>query len=129
MCNTRPVIFFILFSFVLFFSCSGKSKIAEIEFPPTYMVETRERFVVVIHPYAALRDQPGETGVTIGHCRKGDVFEVTGTRFMESGKKQVLWICLEGGWILRSSVMLFSTRAQAENASRAFLEENPPGNI
>ncbi len=127
--NTLPGRLFLLLLLLsaVFFSCSGKSRIADIAFPPTYVVEARNRFVVVVHPYAALRDQPGESGVTIGHCRKGDVFELTGTRFVESGGNQMLWVCLEGGWILRSSVILFSTRAQAENAAAGILAKDASG--
>lgn len=107
-----------LASVLCLFSCSGKSKIAGMDFPPTYIVEGRERFAVVTHPYGALRDRPGESGVTLGHCRKGDVFAVTGISFVGTGGNRVLWVCLDGGWIQRASVVLFSTRAQAENASR-----------
>ena len=106
------------------FSCRGKGKIAEIDFPPTFVVEAENRFAVVTQPYAVLLDEPGESGITLGHCRRGDVFAVTATRFAGTGSARALWVCLEGGWILREYVILFSSRAQAEEAAQVFRGES-----
>ena len=114
----------LLFSF---FSCTGNAKIGAIDFPPTYIVEEKNRFAVVTRPYAVLLDQPSEQGVTVSHCRRGDVFAVTGSRFVESGDTRMLWVSLEGGWIPRGSVSLFSGRARAENAAAALVSSPVSG--
>ena len=103
------------------FSCRGRGKIAEIDFPPTFVVEAENRFAVVTQPYAVLLDEPGDVGVTLGHCRRGDVFAVTATRFAGPENDRALWVCLEGGWLLREYVILFSSRAQAEEAAQSMM--------
>ena len=97
---------------------------AEIDFPPTFIVETENRFAVVTQPYAVLLDEPGEMGITLSHCRRGDVFAVTATRFVGTENTKALWVCLEGGWTLREYVILFSGRAQAEKAAQGFRGES-----
>ena len=121
----RAHLFFALFVAAFFlFSCRGKGQIAEIGFPPTFVVEAENRFAVVTQPYAVLLDEPGESGITLGHCRRGDVFAVTATRFAGTGSARALWVCLEGGWLLREYVILFSSRAQAEEAAQGFRDES-----
>lgn len=109
-------------------SCRGKAGIAEMDFPPTFVVESENRFAVVVQLYAVLLDEPGESGITLSHCRRGDVFAVTATRFAGAESARSLWVCLEGGWILRDAVVLYSSMSQAEEASRAmlYINENFP---
>lgn len=95
---------------------------AEMDFPPTFVIESENRFAVVAPPYAVLLDEPGESGITLSHCRRGDVFAVTGSRFAGPENSRDLWVSLEGGWIARDSVILFSSRAQAERAAEEMLE-------
>ncbi len=104
-------------------SCKRNTEIADISLPPTFIVEAENRFAVVTQPYAILLDEPGEKGITLAHCRRGDVFAVTATRFVGEGNKRSLWVSLEGGWLLREHVVLFSSRSQAEKAAKAMLEE------
>lgn len=115
----------VLFASLFLASCRGKSGIAEMDFPPTFVVESENRFAVVIQPYAVLLDEPGEAGITLSHCRRGDVFAVTASRFAGAENNRALWVCLEeGGWILRDSVILFSSMAQAEQAAQEFRAES-----
>ena len=113
-----------LFAIACLASCRRKAEIAEISFPPTFIVETENRFAVVTQSYAVLLDEPGGNGITFGHCRRGDVFAVTATRFAGKENARALWVCLEGGWILREYVILFSSRAQAEEAAQVFRGES-----
>ena len=125
-CFASPfaLLFFAIFIAISLFSCRGKGKIAEIDFPPTFIVEAENRFAVVTQPYAVLLDEPGDVGITLGHCRRGDVFAVTATRFAGPENDRALWVCLEGGWLLRKYVILFSSRAQAEEAAQGLRTEN-----
>jgi hypothetical protein len=109
---------------LLFQSCSRENKsISSLTFPPTPAISTADRFALILEPYVSLRDQPGESGITVAHGRKGDIFEVTGKRIVQVDDKNVIWVNLGSGWVIAESVELYSSREKAQTASLRFQDE------
>jgi hypothetical protein len=100
-------------------SCMRNSSITTLDLPSTPAVSTLERYALVLDPYISLRDLPGETGITIAHGRRGEIYEVSGKRIVQTGTEGVIWLHLGEGWVLASSVQLYSSREKAETAAAA----------
>lgn len=118
----HPVLFFVLAAVlsVVILSCSRGHTINTIAFPSTPAVSTSDRFALVIDPYISMRDQPGSGGITISHGRRGEIYPVTGNRLVQGDKTNTLWIHLESGWVVESSVQLYSSREKAGTAAALF---------
>ena len=82
-------------------------------------ISTLERFALVLDPYISLRDLPGETGITIAHGRRGEIYEVSGKRIVQTGSEGIVWVLLGEGWVTASSVQLYSSREKADTAAAA----------
>lgn len=100
-------------------SCARNSSITTLELPSTPAVSTQERFALVLDPYISLRDLPGETGITIAHGRRGEIFPVSGKRIVQTGSEGIVWLHLGEGWVSASSVQLYSSREKAVTAAAA----------
>jgi hypothetical protein len=106
---------------LFFASCSGKRSLESIELPPTPVISETDRYGLILDPYISLRDQPGETGVTVAHARRGDIMAVLGKKLVsESGESEV-WVNLESGWVNEQSIQLFSGKDKAENAASSLI--------
>lgn len=101
---------------VLFMSCTPKSDITTLELTTSPVISRENRVALVVDPYIALRDKPGDDGITIAHARRGDVFLVEGKRFEQTAGTRVLWIDLGTGWVRESSLLFYSSEARARAA-------------
>ncbi len=107
----------ILILTALIVSCTRPHTINSLNLPATPEVSTVERFALVIDPFISLRDQPGDTGITIAHGRRGEIYPVQGKRIILDGNKNIIWLNLKDGWALESSVQLYSSPDKAKTAS------------
>jgi hypothetical protein len=98
---------------VLLMSCTRKSDITSLELTASPVISRENRVALVVDPYIALRDKPGDDGITIAHARRGDVFLVEGKRFEQTAGTRVLWIDLGTGWVRESSLQFYSSEARA----------------
>ncbi|HRR02261.1 MAG TPA: hypothetical protein P5286_05110 [Treponemataceae bacterium] len=101
---------------LLFMSCTPKSDITSLELTTSPVISRENRVALVVDPYIALRDKPGDDGITIAHARRGDVFLVEGKRFEQTAGTRVLWIDLGTGWVRESSLRFYSSEARARAA-------------
>lgn len=110
-----------------FLSCSEKTSLSRIQFPVYSVIASDGRFALIVDPYISLRDQPGDSGITIAHGRRGDIFEITGKKIMDSGERRELWLDLGTGWVLSTSAELYSSRETANTAALRFTD--PEGSV
>jgi hypothetical protein len=107
---------------LLFMSCTPKSDITSLELTTSPVISRENRVALVVDPYIALRDKPGDDGITIAHARRGDVFLVEGKRFEQTAGTRVLWIDLGAGWVRESSLQFYSSEARACAAGDTLLK-------
>lgn len=111
-------------SVLIFASCTREQSVASITLESGPVISRERRVALVIDPYIALRDQPGDSGITVSHARRGEVFLVSGTRFVETAGDRVLWISLGDGWVSGDSLQFYSSEARA-NAAGKLLKNLP----
>lgn len=111
-------------SLLLIVSCTREQTVATISLDAAPVISREQRVALVVDPYIALRDQPGDSGITISHARRGEVFLVTGTRIVETAGARMLWISLGNGWVVEDSLQFYSSEARARAAGS--LLKNPP---
>lgn len=99
-------------------ACSGPTRISSIKFPSTPVISTADSVALVLDPYVSLRDQPGETGITVAHARRAEMYPVQGKRILVTDSGSVVWIHLEKGWIPESSVRLYQNDEKAALAAK-----------
>ncbi len=107
----------------IFTSCGQKTSLSRIDLPSYSIIASDGRFALIVDPYVSLRDQPGESGITIAHGRRGDIFEISGKKTVEGDERRELWLDLGKGWVLSSSVELYSSRDTATTAASRFADE------
>lgn len=100
-------------------ACSASDRIGSIKFPSTPVISTEDSVVLVLDPYISIRDQPGESGITVAHGRRGEIFDVIGKKVVVDGKDKTVWIHLENGWVEERSVSLYPGRDKAQRAAAA----------
>ena len=106
------------FFFCLFlFSCTNRTTLESIILPPDSAVNDADRFAVIVETYISLKDSPGPNGIIVNHARRKEIYEVTGTQFVSKDSESELWVHLTDGWLQRSCVELYPSRAKAETAA------------
>ena len=105
---------------LLLISCAKHNTISTIELPSTPIISTADRFALVIDPYISMRDQPGENGITVSHGRRGEIYAITGTKILRTGRETILWVNLGNGWVVSNSVEFYSSNDKAKNAAARF---------
>ncbi len=106
------------FAVLFLVSCSREQNVATISLDSAPVISREKRVALVVDPYIALRDQPGDSGITVSHARRGEVFLVTGTRFVETAGDRVLWISLGNEWVVGESLQFYSSEARARAAGK-----------
>jgi hypothetical protein len=101
-------------------SCAKNTSLGTLELPSTPVVSTSDRYALVLDPYISLRDQPGTQGVTVAHGRRGEIYEVTGKKIVETQNDNEVWVNLGSGWVTTQAVELYSSREKAETAAARF---------
>lgn len=100
-----------------FFSCTRYATLDSITFAPDSAVNDADRFAVITETYIALKDTPGSNGIIVNHARRKEIYEVMGTQFVLKDSESELWVHLTDGWLQRSCVELYPSRAKAETAA------------
>ena len=100
-----------------FFSCTRHATLDTITLPPDSAVNDANCFAVIIETYISLKDTPGTNGIIVNHARRKEIYEVTGTQFVLKDSQSELWVHLTDGWLQRSCVELYPSRAKAETAA------------
>jgi len=109
-------IFTVCFLFCLF-SCVRYSGLDSITLPSDSALNDADQFAVIIETYISLKDSPGVSGIIVNHARRKEIYEVTGTQFVSKNSESELWVHLTDGWLQRSCVELYPSRAKAETAA------------
>ncbi len=109
-------IFTICLLFCLF-SCTRYASLDSITLPSDSAVNDADRFAVIIETYISLKDSPGANGIIVNHARRREIYEVMGTEFVSKNSASELWVHLTDGWLQRSCVELYPSRAKAETAA------------
>ena len=99
-------------------SCSRLGTLGSLKIPETPILSTEERYALIVDPYVSMRDQPGDKGITIAHSRRGEIFPVRGRKIQKTGNVTEVWINLGKGWVVESSVQLYSGPEKAVTASK-----------
>jgi len=107
----------VLCLFFCLFSCTRHTTLDTIILPPDSAVNDADRFAVIVETYISLKDSPGANGIIVNHARRKEIYEVTGTQFVSRDSESELWVHLTDGWLQRSFVELYPSRAKAETAA------------
>ena len=105
------------FSCLFLFSCTNRTTLESIILPPDSAVNDADRFAVIVETYISLKDSPGPNGIIVNHARRKEIYEVTGTQFVSKDSEGEQWVHLTDGWLQRSCVELYPSRAKAETAA------------
>ena len=103
--------------FSCFFSCTNRTTLDSVILPPDSAVNDADRFAVIVETYISLKDSPEANGIIVNHARRKEIYEVTGTQFVSKDSESELWVHLTDGWLQRSVVELYPSRAKAETAA------------
>ncbi|MGI5090739.1 hypothetical protein HGH47_11330 [Treponema sp. OMZ 805] len=107
----------VLCLFSCLFSCTNRATLDSVILPPDSAVNDADRFAVIVETYISLKDSPGANGIIVNHARRKEIYEVTGTQFVSKDSESELWVHLTDGWLQRSFVELYPSRAKAETAA------------
>lgn len=106
----------LLTAVICFSSCTRNTGLDTVTLPVDSALTDADRFAVITETYISLKDSPGTQGIIINHARRGEIYEVLGTKFVSKNTHSELWVQLTGGWLLRSSVDLYSNKEKALTA-------------
>lgn len=98
-------------------SCTRHASLDSITLPSDSALNDADRFAVITETYISLKDSPGVNGIIVNHARRKEIYEVTGTQFVSRDSESELWVHLTDGWLQRSCVELYPSRAKAETAA------------
>lgn len=112
--------YFLLISLICFFfiACTKNDALQNIDLPADTAMNDANRYALIIETYVSLLDKPGDDGITISHARRLDVFPIKGLKIVKKNKEQILWLDVGGGWVKRSDVQLYSSKAKVLNAAQ-----------
>ena len=117
MIRTGSAVLCKIFTVCFLFSCVRYSGLDSITLPSDSALNDADRFAVIIETYISLKDSPGVSGIIVNHARRKEIYEVTGTQFVSKNSESELWVHLTDGWLQRSCVELYPSRAKAETAA------------
>ncbi len=108
-----------ILALILFFtiSCERNTQGNAIVFSATPVISETDKYALVIEPYISFRDQPGDSGITMAHGRRGEIYELTGKKIIAASGANSVWVQLQPGWVLESAVLLYSNRERAQKAA------------
>ena len=122
--NVKKIFF--LFSVILIstslISCNSKNKIEITPFEEEGILPDLSWILVTV-PYAPVREDCDFSSNVVSQIRKGEVFEVMGSRLVEykASKDEdeiapSLWYKIDSGWVESRNVNLYDTKLKALNA-------------
>jgi hypothetical protein len=124
-----PLLFFLICP-ALFFGCN-RSRDELPVMPPVTHPLTRDYigFGVVNISFAHVLSEPGPTGVSQGHLRRGTVVRIIERRQMINRNSSELWVLAEGnyegpgsisrGWLEEAVLDIYDSERRANTASRS----------
>ncbi|HPX25274.1 MAG TPA: hypothetical protein PLG87_00600 [Treponemataceae bacterium] len=117
-------LFFLLISACLLLcsSCFLKKQQEPVNLSIFNEIAAGKEWAIITEPYAAFYTEPSKTSPVKSHGRKADILELKGKRIITDPENHVLWYEFDKGWLESNSVMVFSNRIQAENASLKALQ-------
>jgi len=122
--NYKKYIYAAVFCMVFITVLTGCSKKKEeiIEFDSTYPLALAPdvKWAVVTEPYASFKENCDWNSLTEGHCRKGDIFQVTGN---SRDKDNEVWYKFESGWLPQSCLSVYSNRYKALSVSESIKDK------
>lgn len=112
------MLLFVAFFCILLVSCNKNKQGVVADLSDLESVSIQEQWAMIFEPYVALRKEPTENSDISAHCRRGDVFLVKGSSIQTRNGQTEMWYDLGSGWILGSSIRIYSNKLQAENAAK-----------
>lgn len=105
----------IVLSSLLFLVSCNKNKDEVIKFDETYPLALAPdvTWAVVSEPYAAYKKNADWAADIAGHCRRGEILQITGKSEVNGEN----WYCFENGWLAESSLTIYSNRFKAKAVS------------
>lgn len=118
--NKFPLISFLIFIMISFFSSCNKKSAENIVFDNSYPLALAPdvEWAVVTEPYAVYKETNDWGAATTGHVRKGEILQIKG-KAVDS--KMENWYYFEGGWLSQTSISVFNNRYKAESVSKTLL--------
>ena len=117
--NLRFPLLICFATILLLTGCTKKEGFENINLPSDTAITNSMQYAVIIEPYVSFRDKPSDDGITSGHARSGEVFSVEAIKVEMKNGKQILWVNLkDAGWLISSSIRLYSTREKASTAAK-----------
>ena len=124
----RTIFTIVFFIFLLFFlaACSNQKSLNTLDFSPTPVISSQNRYALIVKPYIAIRDTPGDSGITVAHSRCGDIFYINGTRIVEDDdSNSKVWLNIDDGWVSQDAVQLYSNKEKAAIAGKQLGNQSP----
>jgi hypothetical protein len=99
--------------------CYGKGKEIRFDDSEPLALAPDISWAVVVTPYAAYRKKTSWQSDVSGHCRKGDILQVTGKTVVNGTdeKETESWYDFAGGWLPASAVNIYNNQLRAERAA------------
>lgn len=103
-----------------FASCEKSGQdLSSLSFETTSRISTENRIALVTDPYISFRDKSGADGITVAHGRRGEIYDISGVSLIEADGELITWYNLGPGWVVSTSVQIYSDRSKAESASKS----------
>lgn len=81
------------------------------------------QWAVIKDPYAAFREEAGWESPVKSHCRRGEIYQITGNKnVVNTGGITEKWICANGLWLPESSVTVCYNRFNAKTVAEQLLK-------
>ncbi|MCR5495895.1 MAG: hypothetical protein K6F15_09685 [Treponema sp.] len=108
------IIFLSFLCFASFFSSCSKNKEIILDNSSPLAMAPDVQWALVIEPYSAFRKESDWSSEVMGHCRKGEIFQILGAT-MDNEKS--VWLNFSFGWLPSNSVEVYSNKYKAETAA------------
>lgn len=113
----------IFLSVLLCISCTKKLDIAEFQFQDQGESFNENNFAVIHEKYVTSFDIPGSNGIIVSHLRYAEIFKIQETCIVKTQNDlQELWIKIDDGWVLASSVQMYNNEDKAKTARELLLQ-------
>ena len=99
-------------------SCTKKLEVNEFSFQDQGESFNENNFAVINEKYVTSFDIPGRSGIIVAHLRYAEIFKIQETYIVkDENSLQELWIKINDGWVLASSVQIYNNYDKAKTAS------------
>ena len=115
-------LFFVVSLLLCIFCVScNRQKEEVIVFDNTYpqALSPNVSWALITDPYAAYKEEVGWNSKTSGHCRRGEILQVTGQSVDGENTK---WYHFEEGWLPATCLSIYSNRYKAQTAASQLLD-------